>query len=87
MHDYRGYVDLRGVLGWKRGLQLSALGRMGNHYDHASGQFDLTYPLMQPPSGSFSIYLQVQYFIGYGESLLGYKERTDILRVGFSLYR
>lgn len=85
--DYRGYADLRAALGWKRGLQVSALGRMGQRLSQGSVTVNLTYPLMQPPNGSFSMYLHGQYFTGYGESLIGYKERTDIFRVGISLYR
>ena len=84
--DYRGYVDLRAIMGWKRGLQLSALGRMGQDANHGSLQLDLTYPTMRF-FGSFSLYLDVQYFTGYGESLLAYNKRSDELRVGFSLYR
>ena len=85
--DYRGYVDLRVAFGWKRGLQISTLGRMGDDWDHGSITVDATYPLMQPPYGSFSIYLMAQYFNGYGESLLGYKEKSEQFRVGISLYR
>lgn len=87
MPDYRGYADLRAVLGWQRGLQVSALGRMGKDGDHRSLQLDATYPLMQAPAGSFSIYLMAQYFTGYGESLLGYREKTEEFRAGISLYR
>lgn len=84
--EYRGYFDLRAVIGWRRGLQLSALGRMGHEGNHPSLQLDLTYPTMKI-LGSFSVYLQAQYFTGYGESLLRYNERTDAFRVGFALYR
>jgi outer membrane phospholipase A len=84
--DYRGYVDLRAIVGWKRGLQLSALGRMGQDANHESLQLDLTYPTMRI-FGSFSLYLDVQYFTGYGESLLGYNKRSEEFRAGFSLYR
>ena len=84
--DYRGYVDLRAIAGWKRGLQLSALGRMGKDGNHQGLQLDLTYPTMRF-FGSFSLYLDVQYFTGYGESLLGYNKKTDELRVGFALFR
>ncbi len=84
--EYRGYFDLRAVLGWRRGLQLSALGRMGHEGNHTSLQLDLTYPTMRF-FNSFSFYLQAQYFTGYGESLLRYNERTDVFRIGFSLYR
>jgi phospholipase A1 len=85
--DYRGYADLRTILGWKRGLQISALGRIGQRLSQGNLTVDATYPLMQPPTGSFSIYLHAQYFTGYGESLLGYRERSDVFRAGISLYR
>ena len=84
--DYRGYADLRAVVGWQRGLELSALGRMGKDANHPSVQLDLTYPTMRF-FGSFSLYLDVQYFTGYGESLLGYNQKSQELRVGFALFR
>ncbi|HEU6448473.1 MAG TPA: phospholipase A [Verrucomicrobiae bacterium] len=84
--DYRGYADLRAVIGWNRGLQLSAFGKMGKDGNHRSVQLDLTYP-MRRFFGSFTLYLDVQYFTGYGESLLGYKNRSDELRVGLALFR
>jgi len=84
--DYRGYVDLRAILGWKRGLQLSALGRMGKDANHGSLQLDATYPLMRMV-GSFSVYLDAQYFTGYGESLLEYNQRAEEFRAGFAIYR
>jgi outer membrane phospholipase A len=84
--DYRGYMDMRTIVGWKRGLELSALGRMGKDGNHKSVQLDLTYPTMKF-FGSFSLYLDVQYFTGYGESLLGYNKKSDELRVGFALFR
>jgi outer membrane phospholipase A len=87
IEDYRGFADLRTIIGWKRGLQISALGRIGQRLSQGSATVDATYPLMQPPNGSFSIYLHAQYFTGYGESLIGYRERTDIFRAGISLYR
>ncbi len=86
LDEYRGYFDLRAVLGWRRGLQLSALGRMGREGNHQSLQLDLTYPTMRF-FGSFSVYLDAQYFTGYGESLLRYNEKSDSFRLGFSLYR
>ena len=84
---YRGYVDLRGTLGWKRGLQLSTTGRLGDHWEHGSLQWDLTYPMMSLLSGAFSVYLHAQYFTGYGESLLLYNQRSEAFRIGFGLYR
>lgn len=86
LDEYRGYFDLRAVIGWRRGPQLSALGRMGHEGNNSSAQIDLTYPLMQV-ADSFSLYLHAQYFTGYGESLLRYNQRSDVVRVGLSLYR
>jgi phospholipase A1/A2 len=74
-------------VGWARGLQLAAMGRMGDDWEHGSLQLDLTYPMMAMLSRSFSLYLQVQYFTGYGESLLLYNQRSDAVRAGFALYR
>lgn len=87
LKDYRGYADLRTVVGWSKGLQLSALGRLGDDAEHGSLQLDLTYPMMKLLSGSFSVYLHAQYFTGYGESLLLYNERGSSFRVGFSFFR
>lgn len=84
--DYMGYASLRTIVGWKRGLQLSALGMMGKNANRGSVQLDLTYPTMRF-FGSFSLYLDVQYFNGYGESLRGYNQRSDELRIGFALFR
>ena len=85
--DYRGYVELRTVMGWKRGLQGSALLRTGKKGQHAGVLADISYPLMAPPAKSFSVYLCAQYFTGYGESLLDYRQKSDVFRAGFSLYR
>jgi phospholipase A1/A2 len=84
--EYRGYADLRVVLGWRRGLQLATTARMGTDGENHSVQLDLTYPLMQHLR-NFSAYLHAQYFTGYGESLLNYNQRSDAFRVGFALYR
>jgi outer membrane phospholipase A len=86
LDEYRGYFDLRAVIGWRRGLQLAALGRMGHEGNNSSAQFDLTYPMMRI-FDSFSVYLQAQYFTGYGDSLLRYNQRSDVVRLGFALYR
>jgi outer membrane phospholipase A len=84
---YRGYASLRTVLGWEDGLQLSSITRLGDSGNKASELLDLTYPLNRVFTGSLSFYFHVQYFIGYGESLLYYKERSSTVRVGISLFR
>jgi phospholipase A1/A2 len=85
--DYRGYVDVRLKAGWAHGLQVAGWLRAGKDFDHGSAQVDVTYPLHNMLSNSFSIYLYGQYFTGYGESLLLYNERSEMWRVGIGLFR
>jgi len=87
IEEYRGYADLRAIVGWQRGPQLSAIGRLGKDGNHESLQLDFTYPLMGFFPRSFSLYLHVQYFTGYGESLVRYNERDSAFRAGFALTR
>ena len=84
---YRGYVDLRFVLGQRDGLQLATIGRVGDHFDRGSAQLDLTYPLTKLLGGNMDLSVDAQYFIGYGDSLLSYNKRTQVFRVGFALVR
>lgn len=85
--DYRGYVGLRSTLGWGKGLLLSATGRLGDDGDHGSLEVDLSYPLMRVLYGNLGLYLYGQYFVGYGESLLRYDERSWAVRFGFAIFR
>lgn len=85
--DYRGYVDLRLKAGWARGLEVAAWLRAGQDFSRGSAQVDVTYPLHNLLSRSFSFYLQAQYFNGYGESLLYYNEHSETWRVGIGLFR
>jgi outer membrane phospholipase A len=84
---FRGYVSLRAVAGWADGWQLSAIGRGGDAWDRGSLQLDLSYPLMQLLSRSLTLYLHLQYFWGYGETMLRYNDRSSSLRAGISLFR
>jgi phospholipase A1 len=83
--DYRGYLDLRAVVGLPGGVQLSTLLRAGKDFDRGSAQFDLTIPLRKMVRSP--LFLQAQYFNGYGESLLLYNQREDQFRVGLGLFR
>ncbi|MBA4149392.1 MAG: phospholipase A [Verrucomicrobia bacterium] len=85
--DYRGYGDLRAIVGWKRGLQVATTGRLGDSWDNGALQIDLTYPMMRFFYSNFSFYLHAQYFTGYGESLVRYDEKSSAFRLGFSMYR
>jgi outer membrane phospholipase A len=84
---FRGYVDLRVTAGWRDYLMLSAYGRLGNEGDRGSLTVDASYPLKSLPFGLFAGYFQVQYFTGYGESLLDYDLRSEMIRFGFSMWR
>ena len=85
--DYRGYADLRTVVGWANGVQLASILRVGDDFDRGSVQLDLTYPLNRIPWLGLTWYLHAQYFTGYGESLLHYNERSSTYRFGFSIFR
>lgn len=85
--DYRGYVDVHLKAGWAHGLQVAGWLRAGKDFDNGSAQVDVTYPLHNMLSSSFSIYLHAQFFTGYGESLLLYNERSEMWRVGIGLFR
>ena len=82
---YRGYGEYTLTI-LKRNLALSFLGRIGNRADKGSIQADLTVPV-KLSSGGFATFLLVQYFDGYGESLLDYRSRSHTVRAGVSLVR
>ncbi len=84
---YRGNLDLRVTAGWRDYLMLSAYARVGEDWDRGSLTLDASYPLKSLPFGLFAGYLHVQYFNGYGESLLDYDLRSDAIRFGFSMWR
>lgn len=83
--DFRGYFDLELKYGNTDGLELRSNWRQGA--EGASLQLDLTHPLGVLCFGSCNVYLHIQYFIGYGETLLNYNRKDTQLRIGFALYR
>lgn len=85
--DYRGYGDLSIVLGRNDGLALTLTGQLGKGGHHGSIQADLTYPLKFDRYLDFATYLLIQYWDGYTESLLDYRDTTSSFRIGFSLVR
>jgi len=85
--SFRGYGELGLRLGRDDGMMLTALLRRGTE-DKNSTQFDLSYPLRQSVFSGVGAFLHLQYFNGYGETLIDYKaSRSSQLRVGFSLVR
>lgn len=86
LKDYRGYGRLSVVFGRNDRPSLLAQVWGGRHFDHGSLQLDLTLPV-RTTLLDFETYLLIQYFNGYGESLLGYDQHSENLRVGLSLVR
>jgi len=84
--DYRGYVDLVMKFGKRNGLLLGSELRRGSQ--GYSVQLDLSYPLRPLSGDRFGGYLQLQYFNGYGESLLDYNRKLPSqIRLGYMLVR
>lgn len=85
--NYRGYVDLNLRYGNEDSWGIKSLYRYGSSNNH-SLQVDLTYPIRSPISIRTGGFLYIQYFQGYGESLLDYDRRTGpILRIGLGIVR
>lgn len=85
--DYRGYGDLRVIVGQGGGLQAAFIGRIGNEFDKGSVQMDLSFPLRKVLAGNVDLYLNLQVFNGYGESLINYDESDTSVRLGVALVR
>ncbi len=86
--DYRGYGDLLIKLSLGRGWQFSVDGRAGTGAHKGSVQFDVSYPLDRMTGGAISGFLGLQYFDGYGETILDYDRRVQSrVRLGYVLVR
>ena len=83
--DYWGYFDLELKFGKIEGLELRSNWRQGSEGGRL--QVDLTYPFSVLCAGNCNGYFQVQYFTGYGETLLNYNRKDSQLRIGFALFR
>ena len=88
IQEYRGYADLfvlyemQEGFGILDGLQLSASARRGTSKHYGSVQVDLSWPLGRV------VYGHVQYFSGWGETILDYNRRLPFqVRVGVMLVR
>ena len=86
MKKFRGFGELRVMVGKNEGLELALTGRTGSGWEHSTYQADLTIPLRAKTS-NFASYFLLQYFDGYGESLITYRSKSSVLRAGFSFVR
>jgi phospholipase A1 len=85
--DYRGNVELQTIIGRGNGPALALTSRIGQESGKGSLQSDLTVPVKFDRLFDFATFVLVQYWDGYGESLLDYDQRSTGVRVGFSLVR
>ena len=85
--EYRGHGQLRVALTGRSEWQVAATGRIGTSGKGAV-QVDLTYPLDRLLRAGVNTYLHLQYFEGWGESLLSYDQRLPWqLRLGIAVVR
>jgi outer membrane phospholipase A len=84
---YRGYGQLGLRIGRDDSLVLSTILRRGTA-GVGSTQFDLSYPLRRSIFSGVGAFVHLQYFNGYGQTLLDYDEsRHPQIRVGVSIVR
>jgi outer membrane phospholipase A len=84
IEDFLGYVEIFGALRFGDDLNVTGTGRVGGDPGKGSFQLDVTYPLNR---FRIDAYLQLQYFNGYAESLLGYREHHQEIRLGVGFVR
>lgn len=91
--QYRGYGEFHAWVGHRDSWRVAATGRLGRHSEgRGSLQIDISYPFAKInralPTGWVHGYLHFQYFTGWGESLLEYRERRPSqVRLGFMALR
>ncbi|CAM4291431.1 phospholipase A [Bordetella muralis] len=82
--DYAGHVDWNLRWAQDNGAVISAMYRQGASR-HRTTQLDFAWPLKRTWL-NMNGYLHLQYFNGYGETLLGYNQRNESqFRIGLSL--
>jgi len=85
---YRGYTDLLVKVGATDGVQLGSTLRKGTGAAPYSVQLDLSIPLKTRKLGNLGGYLYLQYFDGYGESLIDYNRKVPSqFRIGLMITR
>ncbi|HKE92724.1 MAG TPA: phospholipase A [Povalibacter sp.] len=86
LKNYRGYVDWLVGFGSKGGLDFWATLRKGTRSTYGSAELNVSYPLSKLSGGDLTGWLMLQYFGGYGESLLNYNRKLDSqLRLGVAI--
>ena len=75
--DYRGNIDWWIGAGSKGGLNFWTVLRKGRRSNYGSAEMSLSFPLSKLSGGDLTGWLMLQYFGGYGESLLDYNKKLD----------
>jgi phospholipase A1/A2 len=92
MDQYHGYADLRTALTWLdpnsgERIQFSNKVTIGDEGSHAGLLFDLRFNLAGlPVLRKFNPAIQVQYFTGYGQTMLQYNQVSHGFRAGLCLW-
>lgn len=85
---YRGHADFLIRFGQEDNLMVDTTLRRGTGGDFGSVQVEASYPLRKPTFGNLSGYLLLQYFNGYGESLVDYNQKLrSQFRIGLMITR
>ena len=85
--DYRGYFDVELAWELRDSWKLNAVLRNGSGSGKGSAQFDATYPLGGLLGGNLEVYLQLQVYSGYAETLQAYDQSIDFIRIGLAMFR
>ena len=85
LDDYRGNVDFEFKIGKASGFVSTT--HLGVAKKGVSFATDLSYPVSNLFKNNLDFFLYIQYSNSLAESLLHYKERTQALRIGFSIVR
>lgn len=86
---YRGYVDLIAAVRRPGSWEVSATGRIGSRGDRGSLMLEGSHPLNTWSDGLLHGYLYAQTFLGWGETLQSYDQKSPQPRIliGFELIR
>ncbi len=84
IETYRGHTQLDAVFQHGNNVSLRLNLIPGGNFKHGSREWNLEIPIRIK---NFGFYGLVQYFDGYGESLLSYNQHTSVLRGGFEFVR
>jgi outer membrane phospholipase A len=90
--NYRGYADLLAALTWQKPdseerISFATKYRVGDEGANPGWLFDLRFNLAALPGlNHFNPTIQLQYFTGYGQTLLQYNQKSSAFRAGLCLW-